>query len=95
MMATMNFSIPESVKTRFNQTFLNSNKSAIVAELLEEAINRAEQKARSDLAIQQILSIRQSNTPQPLQAVLRARDQTRNASISTNGPRNKSGNRSK
>lgn len=79
-MATMNFSIPEDVKARFNQTFVNSNKSAIVAELLEEAIARAEQKMRSDMAIQQILAIRQSNTPRSTKTILRARDETRSAS---------------
>ena len=82
-MATMNFSIPEGVKTRFNQTFFNCNKSAIVAELLEEAISRAEQKARSDVAIQQILSIRQSNTPRSTKAILRTLDASRIAATDT------------
>ena len=57
-MAMMNFSIPDDLKERFNQTFVNSNKSAIVAQLLEEAIERAERKRRSDLAIKRILAIR-------------------------------------
>lgn len=55
-MATMNFSIPDDVKKRFNQTFANANKSAIVTQLLEEAIVRAERKRQSDQAIQQIKS---------------------------------------
>lgn len=55
-MATMNFSIPEDVKERFNQTFANTNKSAIVTQLLEEAILRAERKRQSDEAIQHIKS---------------------------------------
>lgn len=55
-MATMNFSIPEDVKERFNQTFANANKSAIVTQLLEEAITRAEHKRQSDEAIHQIKS---------------------------------------
>lgn len=42
-MATMNFSIPDDIKERFNQTFANVNKSAIVASLLEEAIARGTQ----------------------------------------------------
>lgn len=89
-MATMNFSIPEDVKTRFNQAFINDNKSAIVAQLLEEAISRAERKARSDLAIQQILAIRQSNTPQLTKAILRARDETRKAAAPVSKRRNSS-----
>ena len=79
-MATMNFSIPDDVKERFNQTFGNSNKSAIVAQLLEEAIERAERKQRSDLAIKRILAIRKSNAPASTKAILRTRDEIRSAS---------------
>ena len=79
-MATMNFSIPDDVKERFNQTFVNSNKSAIVAQLLEEAIERAERKQRSDKAIQRILAIRKINKPASTKTILRARDEIRAAS---------------
>ncbi len=79
-MATMNFSIPDDVKERFNQTFVNSNKSAIVAQLLEEAIERAERKQLSDKAIQRILAIRKANTPASTKAILRTRDEIRAAS---------------
>ena len=78
-MATMNFSIPDDVKERFNQTFVNSNKSAIVAQLLEEAIDRAERKQQSDLAIQRILAIRKSNKPASTKMILRTRDEIRSA----------------
>ena len=79
-MATMNFSIPDDVKKRFNQTFINSNKSAIVAQLLEEAIERAERKQQSDKAIQRILAIRKSNAPASTKAILRTRDEIRSPS---------------
>ena len=79
-MATMNFSIPDDVKERFNQTFVNSNKSAIVAQLLEEAIERAEHKQRSDLAIQRILAIRKTYKPVSTKVILRTRDEIRSAS---------------
>lgn len=55
-MATMNFSIPEEVKKRFNTTFAHANKSAIVTRLLEEAIERAERKERSGAAVERIKS---------------------------------------
>ena len=84
-MATMNFSIPDDVKERFNQTFVNSNKSAIVAQLLEEAIERAERKQRSDLAIQRILAIRKSNKPASTKAILRTRDEIRTTSGTVRG----------
>ena len=83
-MATMNFSIPDDVKERFNQTFVNSNKSAIVAQLLEEAIERAERKQRSDLAIKRILAIRKTNKPASTKASLRTRDEIR--SVPGNAP---------
>ena len=79
-MATMNFSIPDDVKERFNQTFVNSNKSAIVAQLLEEAIERAERKQRSDLAVKRILAIRKTNKPASTRAILRTRDEIGTAS---------------
>lgn len=79
-MATMNFSIPDDLKERFNQTFVNSNKSAIVAQLLEEAIERAERKQRSDVAVQRILTIRKTNQPASTKAILRTRDEIRSVS---------------
>lgn len=55
-MATMNFSVPEDVKERFNKTFADANKSAVVTQLLEEAIERVERKRKSDEAIHRIMA---------------------------------------
>ncbi|MBI4754192.1 MAG: hypothetical protein HY778_01935 [Betaproteobacteria bacterium] len=55
-MATMNFSIPDDVKERFNKVFANQNKSAVVTALLEEAIERAQRKALRDEALERILA---------------------------------------
>ena len=55
-MATMNFSVPDDVKERFNRTFAGANKSAIVTALLQEAVERAERKAKRNEAIGRILS---------------------------------------
>lgn len=55
-MATMNFSVPDDVKERFNRTFASANKSAIVTALLQEAVERAERKAKRNEAIGRILS---------------------------------------
>jgi hypothetical protein len=76
-MATMNFSIPDDVKERFNQAFVDANKSAIVTQLLEEAIERAELKRKSDLAVKAIFAIRQSNKPASTKKILRTRDEIR------------------
>ncbi len=37
-MATMNFSIPEDVKDKFNEVFKDDNKSAVITELMRKAI---------------------------------------------------------
>lgn len=40
-MATINFSVPEDVKAAFNETFSHQNKSAVIVELMREAVARA------------------------------------------------------
>ena len=57
-MATINFSIPDEVKQAFNAAFAGQNKSAIVAELMREAIEREARRERSRQAIDRILSRR-------------------------------------
>ncbi len=79
-MATINFSIPEDVKERLNQVFVDTNKSAIVTQLMEEAIDRSEHKRRSDLAVKTILTIRKSNASISTKKILRTRDEIRKSS---------------
>lgn len=57
-MATVNFSVPDDVKDAFNATFGDQNKSAVIAELMREAVARAERKQRSRAAIARILERR-------------------------------------
>lgn len=57
-MATVNFSIPEHVKEAFNAAFAWQNKSAIVAELMREAVEREALRRHSQQAIERILSRR-------------------------------------
>lgn len=45
-MATVNFSVPDSVKEDFNARFQGRNKSAIISDLMERAIEEAERAAR-------------------------------------------------
>ena len=54
-MATMNFSIPDDIKDDFNRAFARENKSALVANLLRDAVAKAERKQQSDAAIARIL----------------------------------------
>ena len=58
-MPTVNFSVPEDVKNAFNDAFAHQNKSAIIAELMREAVERARRRQDSQDAWQRILARRQ------------------------------------
>ena len=55
-MGTVNFSIPDDLKDAFNAAFAGHNKSAVVAGLMREAIERAKRRQRSRLAIDRLLA---------------------------------------
>jgi hypothetical protein len=57
-MATVNFSVPEDVKEAFNETFSGRNKSAIVADLLREAVEREMRRQAHVEAMDSILERR-------------------------------------
>ncbi len=57
-MATVNFSVPDEVRDAFNAEFEGQNKSAIIASLMREAVERAERERRSRRAIDRILKRR-------------------------------------
>lgn len=57
-MATVNFSVPDDVRDAFNETFKDRNKSAIVAELMREAVDRFRRRKQSHRAIERILERR-------------------------------------
>lgn len=57
-MSTVNFSVPEEVKQAFNETFQGQNKSAIIADMMLEAVERAHSKQRGIEAYQRILERR-------------------------------------
>lgn len=59
-MSTVNFSVPDDVKQVFNETFQGQNKSAVIAELMLEAVERARSKQRSKDAYLSILARRRS-----------------------------------
>ena len=59
-MSTINFSVPEDVKEAFNATFAGQNKSAILAQLMREAVARAEEERRRTSAVKRILERRQN-----------------------------------
>ena len=57
-MPSVNFSVPEDIKTAFNATFAGQNKSAVIAALMREAVERALAQKRSREAISRILARR-------------------------------------
>jgi hypothetical protein len=58
-MATVNYSVPEEVKLAFNEMFADQNKSAVIADLMREAVDRAQRRKRSNEAISRILARRE------------------------------------
>ena len=57
-MSTVNFSVPEAVKQAFNETFEGRNKSAVIADLMLEAVERVRANQRSQKAYRSILTRR-------------------------------------
>ena len=70
-MSTVNFSVPNDVKDAFNATFEGQNKSAVIADLMREAVERAKQKKASEAAYLRIVK-RRKNAPVVSLAQLRA-----------------------
>ena len=62
-MATVNFSVPDEVRDAFNEAFNDRNKSAIIAGLMREAVERFRQRRRSHEAIQRLLDRRRDRRP--------------------------------
>lgn len=57
-MSTVNFSVPEQVKQVFNDVFMGQNKSAIIARLMQEAVEREQRKKQGQEAYRSILERR-------------------------------------
>ena len=76
-MATVNFSVPDDIKRAFNTTFEGQNKSAVIAELMREAVDRAQRRQQHRLAVGRILADR-ATAPSVTEAqVNAARDEGR------------------
>ena len=57
-MATVNFSVPDDVKASFDRAFKGRNKSAVIAELMRKAVDRARRRQESRAAVERILTRR-------------------------------------
>ncbi len=76
-MATVNFSVPEDVKNRFNQVFQHENKSHLITELMKKAIEDYERKQRRAQAVDTLLKIRSKQKPVSNQLINKARQEGR------------------
>jgi metal-responsive CopG/Arc/MetJ family transcriptional regulator len=76
-MATVNFSIPDAIKNRFNEVFQHENKSHLIAELMRKAIEDYERKQRRAQAIEALLKIRAKQKPVSMQRVGKMRQKGR------------------
>ncbi len=76
-MATVNFSVPDEVKELFNATFAHKNKSAIIAELMREAVEREKKAQRRADAIDRILALRDRTPPVGTEEIRKAREEGR------------------
>ena len=76
-MATVNFSVPEDVKDAFNDTFEGRNKSAIVADLLREAVAREKRRQAHIDALDNIARIRATLKLFPRGSICCAREELR------------------
>ena len=59
-MGTMNFSIPDDLKDKFNEVFKDENKSAVVADLMRRAVEEHERAAQRIAAIAAARELRKS-----------------------------------
>ena len=76
-MATVNYSVPDEVKEAFNVAYQGQNKSAVIAELMLEAVERADSKQRHQQAIANILARRAITKPVTEEEIRAAREELR------------------
>lgn len=73
----MNFSIPEEVKRAFNRTFAGRNKSALIAQMMERAIEEEERRERRSGAISRLAARRSERVSAPPERIAAARERLR------------------
>jgi predicted transcriptional regulator len=76
-MATVNFSVPDDVKQAFQEAFANENRSAVVARLMQQAVEDKKRQQRRAAAIDALLDLRRQQCPVSDKAIARARQADR------------------
>lgn len=62
-MATVNFSVPSDVKQAFDKAFKGTNKSAVLSDLMRQAVEEQQRNARRARVITQLLELRKKLKP--------------------------------
>lgn len=76
-MSTMNFSVPEDVKQAFNTAFEGQNKSAVLTQLMRDAVAQVEERRRREAAMQRILARREQSPVFTAEQIEAAREEGR------------------
>lgn len=76
-MATMTFSIPDDVQKAFDKAFEGSNKDAVVASLLNRAIEERARRDRPAGLVERLRQIRARSRPVTDDEIRRAREELR------------------
>jgi hypothetical protein len=76
-MATVNFSVPTDVKEAFDRAFGGQNKSAVLTDLMRQAVETRHRQQRQDRAIAKLLALRKSARPVTDKQIRSARVQGR------------------
>jgi FixJ family two-component response regulator len=76
-MATVNFSVPSDVKEAFDKVFGRQNKSAVLTELMRQAVEERQRRRRRARAVEKLLALRKRTRRVTDQVVRAARKRGR------------------
>ncbi|MFO0777293.1 MAG: hypothetical protein U0223_06770 [Nitrospira sp.] len=72
-MATVNFSVPSDVKDAFDKAFRRQNKSAVLTDLMRQAVEERRRLQRRAKVVDQLLSLRKQTRRVTEKAIQAAR----------------------
>lgn len=72
-MASVSFSVPDEIKEAFQETFATENRSAIIARLMQQAVDERKRQQRRVVAIDALLDLRRQQRPLTDQDIALAR----------------------
>ncbi len=75
--STVNFSVPDEIKRAFNEAFSGQNKSAVIARLMQQAVEDRQRQRRRAVAIDALLAQRRAQRPVAVGKVAAARREGR------------------